>query len=116
MTSLDSYIGNTPFYGDGAARAISSDADAGTLIAADGRGITYVRVKGSQNYANRIGGYGASCDVYFGDLKVYDKTARFWYNSSTGKYTCDPYVFNGNYGGLNIYNMWDYWGLTPATQ
>ena len=79
-----------------------------------GAGITYVIVSGSNYSYNRIGGDWAACDVYFGNLKVYDKTAHEWYNSSTGNYNAGS-LNNGNYGGLKFENGVGCWILTPVT-
>ena len=78
-----------------------------------GTGITYVRVTCPDGLYNLIGGYWSNpCDVYFGDLKVYDKTTWAWYNNGT--YDADV-PNNGNYGGLNLSNCTYYWALTPVT-
>lgn len=81
-----------------------------------GAGITFVIVSGASGSNNRIGGYGTNpCDVYFGNLKVYDKTAKKWYNSSTGDYDASSLVHNNTYGGLKFEVFWTYWVLTPVT-
>ena len=81
-----------------------------------GAGITFVVVSGASGSNNRIGGYGTNpCDVYFGNLKVYDKTARSWYNSSTGAYDASSLVNNNTYGGLKFEVFGTYWVLTPVT-
>ena len=80
-----------------------------------GADITYVIVSSNSDSYPLIGGeWPNSCDVYFGDLKVYDKTAEKWYNSSTEAYD-NNFPFDGNYGGLTFNNYYHNWILTPVT-
>lgn len=81
-----------------------------------GTGITFVMAYGGNSNNNLIGSKSNTrCDVYFGDLKVYDKTAKKWYNSSTGAYDASSLVHNNTYGGLKFENNGRYWCLTPVT-
>ena len=81
-----------------------------------GADITYVRVSSNSDSHHLIGGEGPnSCDVYFGDFKVYDKNVKRWYNNSTGAYGNYFFPFDGNYGGLTFEYNPNYWILTPVT-
>ena len=81
-----------------------------------GADITYVRVSSNSNSYHLIGGeWPNSCDVYFGNFKVYDKETCAWYNSSTGTYKNYFFPFDGNYGGLKFESGGGYWILTPVT-
>ena len=80
-----------------------------------GASITFVMVSGNNNSQNLIGGHLSNpCDVYFGNLKVYDKTARKWYDRSTGNYNAGS-LNVGNYGGLKFENGGGWWTLKPVT-
>ena len=80
-----------------------------------GADITYVIVSSNSNSYHLIGGeWLNSCDVYFGNFKVYDKETCAWYNSSTGAYD-NYFPFDGNYGGLTFNNYNNHWILTPVT-
>ena len=81
-----------------------------------GADITYVRVSSNSDSDHHpIGGkWPNSCDVYFGNFKVYDKTTGAWYNSSTGTYD-ENLPSDGNYGGLTFINYYYTWILTPVT-
>lgn len=81
-----------------------------------GTGITFVMAYGGDSNNNRIGSESITrCDVYFGDLKVYDKSYQQWYNSSTGAYDASSLVHNNTYGGLKFEKYVRYWCLTPVT-
>ena len=80
-----------------------------------GADITFVMASGRNGAYNRIGSlFTSPCDVYFGDFKVYDKTAKKWYNSETGDYDEDC-PESGNYGGLTFQDLGENWVLTPVT-
>lgn len=103
--SYDGAVGGQYAAGIGSGRSGSC----GTITL--GAGITFVSVSGAGG-SNLIGG--ESCDVYFGNFKVYDKNAKKWYNSSTGAYD-NYFPFDGNYGGLTFEYNPNYWILTPVT-
>ena len=111
-------IDNWYYYGAVAGESAASigcgaSGSCGTItIGAD---ITYVRVSSNSNSYHLIGGeWPNSCDVYFGNFKVYDKTTCAWYNSSTGAYD-NIFPFDVNYGGLTFKYNPNYWILTPVT-
>jgi hypothetical protein len=82
-----------------------------------GTGITLIRASGENGQHNRIGAYTFSstrCDIYFGELKVFDKTVHRWYNNSSGAYDQElPGVVT--YGGLTINDSANAWFVVPAT-
>lgn len=107
------YIGAVA--GNNATISIGSGVSGSCGTITIGTGISYVRASGNSGNINRIGGENP-CDVYFGDLKVFDKTAQKWYNSSTGNYNCTPDELDGNtYGGLTFLDGGNFWKLTPVT-
>ena len=67
-----------------------------------------VNLIGSCNFFNDD----TNCDVYFGKVKVFDKTERQWYDGA------DSYnrsvLASGTYGDIHFDNYNTFWELTPA--
>ena len=76
-----------------------------------------VTFSGGDNGVNMIGSCNLSddtiCNVYFGKVKVFDKTKRKWYD---GDDSYDKSVLaSGTYGDIRFVNSGPLWKLTPAT-
>lgn len=76
-----------------------------------GSGITYVGLTQKNNDFRFLGRADSNkCDVYFGDVKAFDKEGMTWYDGSG--YTLD---YPGSCGGITVDKSINYLSLTPAT-
>lgn len=74
-----------------------------------GTGITYVGLTQKNNDFRFLGRADKKCDVYFGDVKAFDKDGTKWYDGS--EYTLD---YPGSCGGITVDKSINYLSLTPA--
>ena len=93
-----------------------SGGSCGTITIGTGITCVFVSRSNSHEAPNLIGASSASitpCDIYFGDFKVFDQTARKWYQGSSENYL--DCLADGVYGGIEFSKSGDVWVMTPAT-
>ena len=115
-------VGDTDYYGavatnkNGAAIGCGKNGSCGDITIEKTITCVVVTYTGGPIGVNMIGSCNSlsaySCDVYFGNVKVFDKTKQKWYDGD------DSYnksvLAIGTYGDIHFDNYNTFWELTPA--